>query len=53
MKEAEQIEAQIRAKGSGAGPTPASAPQPQFVPAGQPGYQQPAVSQAYYQPQQV
>jgi len=52
MKEAEQIEAQIRAKGSGAGPTPASAPQPQFVPAGQPGYQQPAVSQAYYQPQQ-
>ena len=43
MKEAEQIEAQIRAKGSGGGPSPGQ-PQPQ---------PQTYVSQGYYQPQQV
>merc|ERR1719410_1552862 len=40
VKEAEQIEAQIRAKGSGGGPSPGQ-PQPQTY-----------VSQGYYQPQQ-
>ena len=43
VKEAEQIEAQIRAKGSGGGPSPGQ-PQPQ---------PQTYVSQGYYQPQQV
>lgn len=42
VKEAEQIEAQIRAKGSGGGPSPGQ-PQPQ---------PQTYVSQGYYQPQQ-
>ena len=58
-KEAEAIESQIRAKApASGGGAPGGAPQPQYgAPgqaqyAGQPGYQ-PAISQAYYQPQQV
>lgn len=57
-KEAEAIESQIRAKApASGGGAPGGAPQPQYgAPgqaqyAGQPGYQ-PAISQAYYQPQQ-
>jgi len=57
-KEAEAIESQIRAKApTSGGGAPGGAPQPQYgAPgqaqyAGQPGYQ-PAISQAYYQPQQ-
>lgn len=57
-KEAEAIESQIRAKSSSGGAGPGAQPQPQYgAPGqpqfpGQPGQYQPAISQAYYQPQQ-